>query len=117
VTARRVTARPPAAPRGVAARSRRMRVAAVVALAVAACAVPVAFLPAWGSAGGRLLPLAVIPLGGVVALALAARLLVGSARRDEPSALPDVALLLAGAFAALGAVPALLATVLLVAGP
>ncbi|OUE25955.1 hypothetical protein BFL37_05620 [Clavibacter michiganensis] len=94
-----------------------MRAAAAVALAVAACAVPVAFLPAWGSAGGRLVPLVVIPLGGAVAVALAVRLLVGSARRDEPSARPDVALLLAGAFAALGAVPALLATTLLVGGP
>ncbi|WP_435093419.1 hypothetical protein [Clavibacter michiganensis] len=98
-------------------RVRRLRVVAVVALAVAACGVPVAFLPAWGSAGGRLLPLAAIPLGGAVAVALATRLLVGSARRDEPSARPDIALLLAGAFAALGAVPALLASVLLVAGP
>ncbi len=112
-----MTARPPTGPRDPARRVRRMRVAAVVALAVAACAVPFAFLPAWGSAGGRLLPLAVIPLGGGVAIVLAARLLVGSARRDEPSARPDVALLLAGAFAALGAVPALLATVLLVGGP
>ncbi|OUE05707.1 hypothetical protein CMMCAS08_02910 [Clavibacter michiganensis subsp. michiganensis] len=79
-------------------RVRRLRVVAVVALVLAACAVPVAFLPAWGSAGGRLLPLAVIPLGGIAAVALAVRLLIGS-------------------FAALGAVPALLASVLLVAGP
>ncbi|MBP2457355.1 fatty acid desaturase [Clavibacter michiganensis] len=100
-----------------APRARRMRVVAVVALAVAACAVPVAFLPVWGSAGGRLLPLAVIPLGGLVAVALAARLLIGSARRDEGSARPDVALLLAGAFAAVVAVPALLGAVLVVAGP
>ncbi len=98
-------------------RVRRLRVVSVGALVLAACAVPVAFLPAWGSAGGRLLPLAVIPLGGVAAVALAVRLLVGSAGRCERPAGPDVALLLAGAFAALGAVPALLASVLLVAGP
>lgn len=112
-----MTARPTAGPADPARGVRRLRVVAVVALAVAACAVPVTFLPAWGSAGGRLLPLAVIPLGGIVAVALAARLLVGSARRDDRSARPDVALLLAGAFAALGAVPALLGAVLIVAGP
>ncbi|OUE20348.1 hypothetical protein BFL34_01163 [Clavibacter michiganensis] len=112
-----MTARPPAVSGDPERGVRRLCVIAVVALAVAASAVPVAFLPAWGSAGGRLLPLAVIPLGGAVAVVLAVRLLIGSARRDERSARPDVALLLAGAFAALGAVPALLATVLLVTGP
>ncbi|GAB7303395.1 hypothetical protein MAFF212519_12540 [Clavibacter michiganensis] len=114
---RRVLTRSYAGGMTPAHRVRRLRVVAVVALVLAACAVPVAFLPAWGSAGGRLLPLAVIPLGGVAAVALAVRLLVGSARRGERPARPDVALLLAGAFAALGAVPALLASVLLVAGP
>ena len=112
-----MTTRPPAGPGDPARRVRRLRVLALVALVVAACAVPVAFLPVWGSAGGRLVPLAVIPLGGVVAVAVAARLLIGSARRDERSARPDVALLLAGAFAALGAVPALLGAVLVVGGP
>ena len=112
-----MTVRPPARQGDPRRRIRRLRIVAVVALAVAACAVPVAFLPMWGSAGGRLLPLAAIPLGGAVAVAVAARLLIGSARRDGPSARPDVALLLSGAFAALGAVPALLGTVLIVGGP
>lgn len=112
-----MTARPPARSGCPERLVRRLRVVAVVALAVAACAVPIAFLPAWGSAGGRLLPLALIPLGGIVAVALATRLLVGSARPDDRSARPDVALLLAGAFAALGAVPALLGAVRVVSGP
>ncbi|PPF59850.1 hypothetical protein C5C13_05340 [Clavibacter michiganensis] len=112
-----MTARPPARSGDPERLVRRLRVVAVVALAVAACAVPIAFLPAWGSAGGRLLPLALIPLGGIVAVALATRLLVGSARRDDRSARPDVALLLAGAFAALGAGPALLGAVLVFSGP
>jgi hypothetical protein len=100
-----------------AARIRRTRVAVLVALAVAACAVPVAFLPVWGSSGGRLLPLAAVPVAGVVAAALAARLLRDATARGGPWRRADVALLVAGVVAALVAVPALLAAVVLVGGP
>jgi hypothetical protein len=97
---------------------RRRRIAALVALTVAVVAVPVAFLPAWGSAGGRLLPLAVIPVAGAVAIVLALRTVTGPrAERDARIPRADVALLVAGAVMLLGAVPALVAAVMLVAGP
>jgi hypothetical protein len=97
---------------------RRRRIAALVALAVAVVAVPVAFLPAWGSAGGRLLPLAVIPVAGAVAVALSLRTIAGP-RAGRAARIPraDLALLVAGAAVLLGAAPALLAAVVLVAGP
>ena len=98
-------------------RVRALRTAAVAALVVAACAVPVAFLPLWGSAGGRLVPLALIPGGGGVAVALAVRLLTAAARHDARPARADVALLVLGAAVALLGLPALLGTVVLVAGP
>lgn len=95
----------------------RRRIGALVALAVAVVAVPVAFLPAWGSAGGRLLPLAALPVAGAVAVALALRTLARGADRDDRMRGGDVAILGAGAAAILGAVPALIAAVVLVAGP
>ncbi|MDQ0744124.1 fatty acid desaturase [Clavibacter sp. B3I6] len=99
-------------------RDRRRRIAALVALAAAVVAVPVAFLPAWGSAGGRLLPLAVIPVAGAVAVALSLRAVAGlRAGRNGWIPRADLALLVAGAAVLLGGVPALLAAVVLVAGP
>jgi membrane protease YdiL (CAAX protease family) len=97
---------------------RRRRTAALVALAVAVVAVPVAFHPAWGSAGGRLLPLAAIPFAGAVAVVLALRTIAGTrGGRSERIPRADVALLVAGGVVLLGAVPALVAAVVLVAGP